>query len=907
LWCCPPAPRVPWKNPLELYDEVWHGQCADPGNGKDDTLSSPTRTCLPGFLTRSWKALCMGSHRGYKALATGLGQSPKVALASITTSVLCAVSFTTNRSDRLHKARSATFRQRTLKGYPNHSHPGCASLRAQASQFLDELSATVGARRFDLSIAPRETKRGIAGQRLFRTPKDLLSDPQWALVEQSDLITMVDTDYYLSMSDLSAYAGHDIAMYTLQPDALAGTGPESSWRFTSPTTVVEDVKGGASYTHQVWDWGKDLVVLSGWLGTYIYDPVLYEVGRGRYVVLLLLARTIRLPLWAADWLIPGLKDHQPSRMRVVEKGGYLVGMFGDPGHRKVQLLDKAFPDVAPIEVMPDDWQSLRAMAVSKDPDQNTGSGLLPSGVERYFKARGIKMPLSAAYAITSYFKGSVAPLDLVSYQARDGLDTEVGVSGLVQAAPCPVGAGAGPASSQNNLDRAIATRVQEVENKESFSPDMQKYAQEFVNLCVGKHAGKLVPWSYAEVCKQQSRPAQKARRLVARMDPLSTSKTLSTKPFMKLESGPSVGDPRAIFQVTADQTTNLSMYTLAASEHLKRLRFYATGKNPQQLALALRNVHKHAKAGVVGGDYSRMDGRTSVDYRKFVADPIMVALFAAEYKGLLIDLLEREHVSVGAVPSGKTFKSNGGNMSGSPITGILNGLDSGFNEYAARRVSQPDLTPAQCFNSLGLYFGDDSSCDGSVFSAMADVAEQNGMKLTREEVPEGAPPGYVVFLSRVYPDISTSDVCYPKIVRALKKLCVVRQFAGDKDKHKRARLALKAEAAVYSYGRVPLYGSYASALIRVFGGSGAAGEEVLRQDHAFAKELRLTRELAPRTGGVGEWDLCVGSISMDLGIPPSDVLTLDKCLRACKCYKELVCVKLEGFQTELPDWAVWVA
>jgi len=118
---------------------------------------------------------------------------------------------------------------------------------------------------------------------------------------------------------------------------------------------------------------------------------------------------------------------------------------------------------------------------------------------------------------------------------------------------------------------------------------------------------------------------------------------------------------------------------------------------------------------------------------------------------------------------------------------------------------------------------------------------------------------------------------------------------------------LKAEAAVYSYGRVPLYGSYASALIRVFGGSGAAGEEVLRQDHAFAKELRLTRELAPRTGGVGEWDLCVGSISMDLGIPPSDVLTLDKCLRACKCYKELVCVKLEGFQTELPDWAVWVA
>jgi hypothetical protein len=55
------------------------------------------------------------------------------------------------------------------------------------------------------------------------------------------------------------------------------------------------------------------------------------------------------------------------------------------------------------------------------------------------------------------------------------------------------------------------------------------------------------------------------------------------------------------------------------------------------------------------------------------------------------------------------------------------------------------------YASLGLYFGDDSLFEASFYDRVEAVATGNGMKLTREEIPVGAGPGYAVFFVQGLP------------------------------------------------------------------------------------------------------------------------------------------------------------
>jgi hypothetical protein len=825
----------------------------------------------------------------------------------ISTVVLNSFSRVTDRGKRLHRIRNLAYKPADQKTLSSHSHPGCAHIRAEASKFIDTVGKALGSERYDISISARERKRGIRGNRSYRTAKDLLSDAQDDYLLKGDLVTMIDTDAHLDYDTLAGYAGHDFCLYTLCPDALAGHGPESSWRFASPDIVVEDVSGGATYTHKVWDWGKDQYVFSKWGITYVYDPIVVDLAEARQVVTLLLARTIYLPLWFVNFLVPGIRDYRPERMKVETRGNYVLGMFGPPGRRKVNLLNTTLPDATPAKVSADDWTALDVMSRIKSPDARTDArSLSVSSIERYFEAQKIEVPKAVLYMLSDYFSDVTKPLMFTSYQSKAGLSTETGTPYVTVTAPGIVPPACGPVASDNNDKRALEKRLDAVQNLKEFPPDIIEYAKEFVlQMVPGKFAGTMVPVSYEQVATQQPSAAQRSRRGKDYKNLGLDRKHLSTSGFMKKEAGGSVTDPRTINQVPVHQTTTLSMFCMAAKQYVKdkHQRWYGPCKNRDRMAASLRALYR-AQGELTSGDYSRMDGRTSIDYRKHVVEPVYLRMFADRYKPELEALLKRERTASVSMQSGHKTKTKGANLSGSPLTTDCNTYNSAFNEFAARRRN--GQTPEEAFASLGLYFGDDSVFEAGLAKEVAKVASDCGMVMTFEDRPQGSLPGRVAFLSRIYPDISSTLASYPCIVRALRKLPTMTANKGTTTAMVVAHRQVKGMAANRVDGHVPVYGPYA----RLLQDSGPELTDKLTIAVLNGNKELNTKMALPPSDIVLDgdtYDLFIGSIARDLAIPPEEVLKLDTGLRNATFATLATVPKLEGWDIELPSWAVWIA
>lgn len=819
----------------------------------------------------------------------------------IKTWFLDLVTVTTDRATRLSAVRRMEFKQRNRRMAAGHSHPLAAADRSDACWFLNHVSTKLGKVRFDGSLSVRDKRSGAIGSRLVRQPKDLLVPSSYAKLPRDAFVTLIDTDYHMSAKELAVYAGRDFGIYGLRPNGLSGVTSDSQWRFVSQDTVVEEVAGGAVYRHQVWDWGKDMYVMGRWCNTYVYDPVVFDTSDGRIVVILLLARTLKVPLFLANWLVPGLGDHVPSRMRVEKQGNYLVSSFGKPGHRRVHVLPvDGGLGVNSTVVKHDTFTALGLAAKIPNTDrQIAGFELLPSAVERLVKRCDDNVTGSGCHVLSDYFTKAYRPHQLCNYQAKGSLELEDGEPTTYVAGIPLVGAGCGPTSSSNNEARAIKARLVDVANDAKFPQDLIDYGVEFSRLVVPRE-GQLVPASVQELRLAQDRPSQRARRLEEDKHAADPSNSLKTVSFQKKETYQKPGDPRLINQVTTDHTNRLCTFALAIKPLLKKLRFYAVGKNPLELAHAIRGLQKSAGSQLVGGDYSRMDGRTSLAYRQYVLKPIYMRAFSKPHHKELQLLLSREErtrtVTRGA---GHRAALSGANVSGSGVTTDLNTLDAAFNEYAARR--KLGESEALAFRNLGLYFGDDSLVRGDVFSKVVEVAEIGGMKLEKEPVPVDAGPGYAVFLSRVYPDVSTSLSSHPVVVRSLRKQCTVQGSAKTGRKELMRRLSLKVGAFRATDSHVPVMSVYAEALWRVheLGGLSGKGDQSTEKRNFERKST-----IGPYPYVPGDRDLLLASVANGLGIGVEEAVLLEERLKAAKTTDDLARLGQECPGMEPPEWAI---
>jgi hypothetical protein len=447
-----------------------------------------------------------------------------------------------------------------------------------------------------------------------------------------------------------------------------------------------------------------------------------------------------------------------------------------------------------------------------------------------------------------------------------------------------------------------------VANSKPFSEDMKKFGAEFAALVVpAPHKG--VPWHIAELRQQQDRPAQKARRVQEEQHVSTSEGSLRTSSFQKKETYAKPGDPRLINQVPTEHTNALCSFSGAIKSHLKsgqNGRWYYVGKTPLQIAQGLRGLQRRVGAQLVGGDYSRMDGRTSVDYRLHVLEPVYYRYFGKEYHGELARLFKKERA---ASTKTKRFKVEaellGANISGSGITTDLNTLDAAFNEFAARRRMGQE--PALAFSHLGAYFGDDSVVDPAVFDNVAAVADENGMVMTREAIPDDAGPGHVVFLARVYPDIRTCLASHPDVVRNLRKLCTVQASEGCAPTELARKLRLKVEGVLITDSHVPVVSQYASALKRVYN-LGAVKGSPAEWDRAFQQDsdYRRKKEAGPYPYLPGDEHVLAPSVARGLGISVEELSLVSARLETASTEGDLAATSISADCSGLPDWASWV-
>lgn len=829
-----------------------------------------------------------------------------------TTWFLAKFSLLADRKAKLWKVRKMKVEVRERRMAASHTHPDAARIRATGTEFVSDVCKVLGTKRYDFSVSPREERLGARGERQYRTTKDLLVEPKVGVLRRGDLVSMVDNCYYVDEKTISQFAGHDLAFFCLQPEGLAGKGPNSSWAFEDPETVVEEVQGGAVYRHKVWDWRKDVMVFGKGWRTYLYDVVPFRIAEDRYVVVLLVANTISLPMWLAKWLIPDMESHRLKRMQVEKQGEYLLGSFGTATEQRIQLRHAARVGNTSVVMKPDTFCALSIAAKIPNTDKKVPkTELLPAEACRVMKHMGETMAGHEGHVLSDYFTHHYLPSQLVNYQAVAGMAWEEGKTTAAMAAVPLVGHGAAPTSSSNNEARAIEKRVVEIANSKTFDSDMVRYGEEFaVHIVPVAHKG--VPWDMEELRAKQNRPAQVTRRLQEERH-VPTEGRLRTQSFQKNEVYAKVGDPRIINQVPTCHTNDLCAFSGAIKEHLKKgpaKRMYMVGKNPAAIGRALQGLHK-SQGKLAGGDYSRMDGRTSVCCRRYVLKPVYMRYFGEEYHSRLSELLDKEErASTKTKRFGHKAVLRGANISGSGVTTDLNTLDAAFMEYVARRRGGEG--PEEAFRHLGCYFGDDSLVAEGVFEQVRKVADGAGMVLTKEEEPEGALPGRAVFLSRVYVDLSSTIASHPDTHRALRKLCMVSCGPAETKSQRVARLALKVEGILAADPQVPVLADYARALERVYELKSASVARDVRglRDTAGAKSLAYKVRTGPYPLRADDIPLLEESIARDLGFGVAEMRLLIARLQAAVTEEDLVAcarsVSSGDATPALPEWAKWV-
>jgi hypothetical protein len=818
------------------------------------------------------------------------------------------------RKERINAVRALVFTRRHFVMPVGHPHPICASTRIEASRFIGEIVDTLNrfnpkqCARWDISIAPREEKMGAVGSRLYYTAKDAAFLPKYGTPNKSDIVTMVDTDYYLRGSDLSRYAGRDIVMYSLTPNALAGLGPENYWRFVSEDVVKESVNGGADYLHHIWNWNVDFVFIPGpsWLRpvTYMYEVVRHQIDEARSVTVLLKTREFYMPLRLLDWLVPGVAKHTPQRMSVQRSGDYLVGTFGTPGNMEINLLPVVGTDILPTKVRPQEWLTLGIMSKSMNADLKK-CVLLPSDVNGLCSALKLKWGDHDKYRLSSYFSTTAFVVPSLTYQTDVGLYTTPREEIAFQVAPALVPPAVANAGGPEDKVAALEKRVEETKNVTQFDGGMIEFAREFVDCIVpAKLRGRLVPDAPEEIRARQNRPEQRNRRLKTVKQLQGNPKPVAkSNAFIKREANVQPGDPRVINTVTSDHQMTLSQFMYPVSRYMKRHhgKWFAVGKTPRDLGRTIQNSYKHL-GPLTGGDYSRMDGRMSVDYRVHVFERLVRALFQQDHHEIVMAYLASErNAEIRMRGIGKRVKTEGANLSGSPNTTLLNTICAAFNEYAARRLA--GQTKLEAFSKLGVYYGDDSLFGADVSTQIVEVANKLGMKMKLETNPDGSPAGRCVFLARVYPDISMTTVSYPDLRRILAKLCVSTNPRAKTVKGQKLMASLKGEASLLINEHVPIVGPL-SRLMR-------DNVQVKQKERDVAiqtdKDLRYLFTLKNKVDlSPTEENLLYDSIARDLGKTVSEVRLFHDTLMGAKDLTEVCGLKLASDKHILPQWQRWV-
>jgi len=742
-------------------------------------------------------------------------------------------------------------------GRKNHTHGFSAAARFAASKHCIAVAQSLGRTAYFVQMAKRDVDAGCVGSRSYFDPKDVETIPSSWDPPANPLFVLVDVDYYMNMPVelATTFAGHPLILYTMVPPAAArGTG-EVCWTFGPDGTLATSVSGGASYSHQLWDYGADVLIArtGARYATFAVDRK--NVLDYHQLVMLSPVASYTFPLSViAGAMLPG---------RVIRRFDPVVGDDNKFVRMHLQTQDGLFVSTArcghylcaTTTVAVD--ESIRSVA------QNSGVTLSLGTVQSHVKmkcdADEIVWVRETSTVLLDYFLNCehVVPRAIVYPVAKGVRAFE---ASYVNSPPDPtakpamrcimsplVPDGFAPVISKNNERAAIEGRVLQNRSNVPLSSYDRSYLTEFVNFVVPPEIrGSLHPVEPNDVAERQAEPRQK-RTLFQGMWLVSWFRRF-WEVFLKKEAYQKVTEPRIITIVDSGAKMTLSRYMYAMQRVLKACVWYAPGKTPTEIATRVAEICVGAKT-IADDDANRMDGHISPAARE-----VDLAVDLAAFNITHHEEIRKFHAESQSLPVVSTFglkylgEFEWG--SGDPRTSNSQTLRNAFIHYTSLRDS--GHSPEEAYRRLGLYAGD----DGFTADADPDKIIQSAMRIGQVYEVNIVKRGDlgVQFLGRRYgPDVWNGDwnsIC--DVPRALSKL----HLATPGNYESEAKAVEKAFAYMLTDRNTPIIGQWAERVFNAF--PHLHSFATLSKDVSWWVQNYADSELWPNNVGHWAWELVLG-------------------------------------------------
>jgi len=749
----------------------------------------------------------------------------------------------------------------TQKVSKHHTHPSAASDRTSMAGLIDRIIRKCGYVPYSVSMSGRDLRAENMGDRLFHMAKDLAMPFRNDRIGKTNIIKLVDVDYYLHMNDYLAY-GVPIIMYTFCPRSVAGSLPDASYTIVNDEVFV-DVNGGAKYSHMIWDYETDSMVSDHWWGSTVWlveSRTCHDVNRK--LVALFPVRYVYSPL---GWMISGYRlvrrrftfgniNFSKYQQIVADKLTCFISM-GRPGDRVSFVLPETVYHTA-----------VAKCSISKDPSI--------SDVERLFREDKVEEPHFAAALFIVLWKfnkdafRSVFPIlsvtpysgDTITYQALGPLVTEEGKpSGREIGKNFTDGGGVAPARSYNNDVACVQGRIEDVKNQVvKVPPFYLECREEFVEHLIP--SGQMwtgCPWSEQEVEAKQCRPTQRALAAIAK--PFMNCGTFLVKSFQKAESYAKVCAPRNISQTPTDHRLRYASYIYPLTSVLKKFDWYAFGRTPAEITQKVQDVAVKCDT-ICPTDFSKFDGTHS----KFLCEfelMLLLRFFGSRYHEEVAKLSTEQYYAKATTKNKVRYNTEFSRLSGSSDTSTFNTADNALVSYIALRVT--GHSKIEAFDKLGFYGGDDGLTGDVDPTLFERVCARLGLTLKAEKIERGNP---VPFLGRMFLDPWTTgeSICdVGRRVRCLHITTASKQIADN------IVLMRKAEGYYVTDSHTPFISNWCRAIFRILKGTNtqlndAQEAELSRDLSYFAKYDKKEQFLRPALVSDRAFEVAAASLQVEV-------------------------------------------
>lgn len=635
-----------------------------------------------------------------------------------------------------------------------HSHPIAAANRTDGTNFITRFASLSGLDAYFYQCSKSDQRKGRKGSRSYYWTKDTNVAASRFVPGEGDIVAMVDVDYYVDMHAFLADYFKPMLLYTMQPSFAAAEGGNYSYYWNKDNTIHYTVNGGGVYTHKLWNYGTDsIVVRKKLLGiTYVSTAYLIEKKQmDQDHQMVLLTPTYRWSGFAA-WLVGFLDGNTLSRLEPVS-GEYVRFDVARPDGMYRTTAKIGSLNCSTIPVRTDNAiASLNATTSMKlTLPQVEGLILKGQGKTEY------EAPKDASATVLLEYHRQHSPekvpvvfpiQECVRRYQFDPMRFEPDAKPSLVAFMTPMMHGAfTPDQTKPNEEVCVKERITKVKSDKTLTPFISQCIQEYAEFLIPeslKHSG--IPQDDEFVYDQQGRPTQ--RRLLDEAQ--GTIQQRIAKVFVKKEAYGKTAAPRAITTTNPNDKLEYAKFIYSFTEVIKRQVWYAFGKTPLEIASRVADICVKALVQTANSDLNKFDGRVSEILREL--DRVcMMRHFHPIFHDWLHELMRSQYSLKCYTTLGVKYLSKWARLSGSMETAPFNTNGNTFGTYLTFRrtkVNGAYLSPEEAWSRLGIYGGDDGLTGDIDPKVYKDTWSMLGQVLTVELVKRGCLG--VKFLARVY-------------------------------------------------------------------------------------------------------------------------------------------------------------